>query len=264
VHDNLRAARAGDAEGIHQLRVALRRLRSILGVFAPALPDAERRAFGGMLKDAAHRLTRARALDVFLGTTAAAMRRAMPEDRALRRLEAAARTDAYAALPAEIVPTPTLLAIAAWAEGGLWRDGPDDERRAALDAPLAGFARDVLRRRHRRLKRRVDGHGEPSLETLHKLRIEAKRTRYAAEAFQSLFRAKASRRYLAALERLQDVLGAVNDASAARAVAASLPGRSARAQDLVAGWTACEIEHGRRAFAAAWRSFRRVKPFWRA
>jgi triphosphatase len=268
VHDNLRAARAGQPEGVHQLRVALRRLRTTLGVFAPALPEFERRLFAELLAEAAGRLAPLRALDVFLAETAAAMRRELPEERSLRRLEAAAearRAAAYAAIVEAVVATPTLLMLAAWADGEIWRDGADAERRAVLEGPLLAFAGAALRRRQRRLKRRGDGESEPSVEALHGLRIEAKRARYTAEAFRSLYRPKRVRRYLAGLEALQDVLGTGNDAAAARQLVAELPlpGRAARAEGLLAGWTACEIARGRHAFAAAWREFRDVEPFWR-
>jgi CHAD domain-containing protein len=135
-----------------------------------------------------------------------------------------------------------------------------------LARPLPEFINAALRRGRRRLKRRAaDAEKEATVESLHALRIEAKKARYAAEAFRTLYRAKPARRYLTALERLQDVLGIVNDADTARQLAAELPlpARAARARDLVAGWTASEIEHGRRAFTAAWRDFLAAKPFWR-
>ncbi len=37
------AALAGDADGIHQMRVAVRRLRAVLSAFAPLLPKEQRR-----------------------------------------------------------------------------------------------------------------------------------------------------------------------------------------------------------------------------
>ena len=39
---NVAAAKAGDAEGVHQLRVGVRRLRSALRLFAPDLAPANR------------------------------------------------------------------------------------------------------------------------------------------------------------------------------------------------------------------------------
>jgi CHAD domain-containing protein len=50
----------------------------------------------------------------------------------------------------------------------------------------------------------------------HRVRIRAKRLRYAAEFFQSLYPSAAMQRYIGRLTSLQDALGRLNDASVAR------------------------------------------------
>ena len=59
------AGRAGDAEGIHQMRVAVRRLRAVLSTFARLLPPEPRRWASDELRWLADALGEARDLDVF-------------------------------------------------------------------------------------------------------------------------------------------------------------------------------------------------------
>jgi CHAD domain-containing protein len=88
-----------------------------------------------------------------------------------------------------------------------------------------------------RLRRAVDGlSDEPADEDLHKVRIRAKRARYAAE-LASLSVGKPARRFAKAIAGLQDVLGALNDATVSEAwlrsaVADVPPGPAAVALEL--------------------------------
>lgn len=83
-----------------------------------------------------------------------------------------------------------------------------------LAQPAAAFAAAQLALTSQRLRQRgkkLDRHGgKPRPRELHRVRIAAKRARYAVAFFQSLLRSRASA-YLAALTALQDELGALND-----------------------------------------------------
>jgi CHAD domain-containing protein len=86
-------------------------------------------------------------------------------------------------------------------------DGTDD-----LDRPAATVARRHVRRRWRQLKRRVTALGDdPSDADLHRVRIAAKRCRYASEAAASPVGRRA-RRLAEAVAELQTVLGDHQDA----------------------------------------------------
>ena len=50
----------------------------------------------------------------------------------------------------------------------------------------------------------------------HKLRVRAKRLRYASEFFAPLFKASGRKAFLASLKRMQDELGELNDVAMAR------------------------------------------------
>ncbi|MNR25851.1 CHAD domain protein [compost metagenome] len=91
------------------------------------------------------------------------------------------------------------------------------ETAALPDDPVVPFAVQALNRLHRQVEHRARDLTSLDAEARHHLRIRAKRLRYAAEFFCDLFPSRRRRsRYLRALERLQDTLGALNDLAVAR------------------------------------------------
>jgi hypothetical protein len=87
--------------------------------------------------------------------------------------------------------------------------------RALRDRPIAATAFDELRRRRMKILKRGKQLGELSIHRRHKLRIQAKKLRYAAEFFAAAYPGKnAVRRreqFVSRLEKLQDALGEMND-----------------------------------------------------
>jgi triphosphatase len=80
------AALSGDAEGIHQMRVAERRLRAILSALAPLLPKERRRWASNRLRCLADILGEARNIDVFAAALLQPARAALPDTREFERL----------------------------------------------------------------------------------------------------------------------------------------------------------------------------------
>jgi CHAD domain-containing protein len=108
---------------------------------------------------------------------------------------------------------------------------------------------------------------------LHRLRILAKKMRYAAEAFHSHDKPKPTRKYIASLTAIQDNLGSLNDAFVSRHLLSGLAQRlmiehgmaAADAnllQGLVLGWQAARIDRDLGDFADVWRNFAGEKRFW--
>src|SRR6185312_11718307 len=64
---NQPAALAGDPEGVHQVRVAVRRIRSALQLFSPHLESHAKSLFEGELRHAGQTIGEARDWDVFCG-----------------------------------------------------------------------------------------------------------------------------------------------------------------------------------------------------
>ncbi|HMI18071.1 MAG TPA: CHAD domain-containing protein [Sphingomonas sp.] len=242
----------GAAEPLHQARVALRRLRSAFSSFKPLLArDPQTDPLRDNLRWLAGVLGQVRDLDILIPKMRDADR-----DR-LIQARAAAIIKAEAAL--ESLRTRGLMIdLAEWIAIGAWRTRP------AKSAPAASivtvFAAHVLDRHRKRLRRRGQHLARLSDHDRHKVRIEAKKLRYAAEFFASLWpTGKARRRqddFLEAMEKLQDQLGELND--------------RVTAPDLLARFG---IEHrphhrdGRRALLrraeSAFDELMDVKPFWR-
>ncbi len=257
-------------EGVHQLRVALRRLRSVLKAFRGAARGPALDGLDEGLRALARRLGPARDWDVFLLGLAAEARTALGEDRrllALARAAEAKRDAAYHALRREL-DGPNFRRLALDGIALLlrrpWRAEADAEGAAALDAPLAGFAENLLDKRWRKLRDGGEAIAGHSFEELHELRLEAKRLRYAAELFAPLWGGKAARRFLKRLSALQEALGTVNDAAVARGLLAALDGGGAPAwaAGAVEGFAAARVGPARQSALSRWDDLVAAKAFW--
>ncbi len=250
---------------LHQMRVALRRLRSALSLFAPLFEDDPKAAaLGDEIKRVTEPFGTARNLDVFLHDTLPVLAGHNEGDAALKGIEEkalAAREQAYSAVQA-ILESPQwrglLLDVAGWVEAGAW-SGQDAARQDGRH-----FAAGILDGARRRLKKRGRGLRHLDAHTRHRARISAKKLRYGAEFFADLFpKPKAQKRQKAfgdALSDLQDHLGALNDIETAR----TLPLDVAEGE----GPTMPEMDEKRVAdlldkAANARADLLDVKPFWR-
>ena len=204
---------AGGAEVLHQLRVALRRLRSAISTFRPIVADAQAEAIKAELKWLTGACDEARDLDVFANDNARIEARAGKGDRLGPAVEAA-RSAAHAKASAAVASKrfrDLVLDATAWTETGAWlvAGGKAEKRRAR---PARRFAENALDRRWKRVARSGRALAGLDDDKRHKLRIAAKKLRYALEAFGPLFEAKATERFVERLKDLQDQLGALNDA----------------------------------------------------
>jgi CHAD domain-containing protein len=129
--------------------------------------------------------------------------------------------------------------------------------------PLDEFATTVLNQRLKKLLR-ADGHlAGLAPQALHAVRLRAKRLRYAAEIFVTLYEGKPPQRFLKQLSRLQDRLGSLNDGAVAASLLDELSGRHlAFPTGLVLGFIGAHGNDARGRIETAWRKFRKVTPFW--
>ena len=243
--------------GVHQCRVALRRLRSLIKLFRPVDPGWA--AWNAELGDLARSLGAARDWDVFVAGMAAGTSDALGGDPRLRRLARAAEAErraAYAALDRALA-APAFRACVLRGTA-LAASGPVGA------TALPGFAARLLGKRWKRLRHAARDIESLDAAALHELRLDAKRLRYAAEPFAALWPGKRARRFARRLAALQEALGLANDAAVARGLAAELAGRGAGpfAIGAVTGFAAGRAEGSRLAAIAAWRELGRTRRFW--
>ena len=276
---NEAAAVAGDdPEGVHQMRVGLRRLRSALSLFAEAIPADQLGWLKEDTKWAANSLGPARDWDVFLDSLLAPTMAARPDDRtlaALQRAAQAARADGYEQVHAAVASsryTRFLLRLGGWLEGKRWRDGGDQRIAAWQDRPIVELADHLLSKRHKAVLKLGDGFADLPTEKRHEVRIALKKLRYATEFFRSLYGQKKVKPYLNALSGLQNTIGHLNDVAVAGRLLDELTGaangpaneRAAlqRAAGTVIGWH----EHGvavlEPQIVADWHEFADAQSFW--
>lgn len=219
-------------EGVHQMRVALRRLRAALSLFKETMPAEDRKALRRQAGAFAKTLGPARDLDVLIAgplKEAVAPRELVLDLKALSVRLSRMRREAWQAV---------LTAVAAPGFGLLVLDLSEravllgaDSSPALRDAvPLAEMAREALDERHEIVL--ALGHSIDTLSVLqrHELRLALKKLRYAADFFCGLYSKKDVRSGLKSLSALQDALGGFNDAASAAALldraVASTPARS--------------------------------------
>lgn len=223
---NLRHLDAADPEFVHQARVALRRLRSVLRVLGPlpALRPQRRRVreLEAALRALGPVLGRARDADVFAGQTLAALREALPASLA-GDLDALA-VHAGQARRAAYAEAAGLVASARYGQALLCAERLVFEagRAAPSGGPLDPLARRLLGGQHERVWRAAQGLTRQSAAERHGLRIEVKRLRYGLDLWSALWPEHRTRAYRQALAGLQDELGALNDAAVAGQTLAAL------------------------------------------
>jgi CHAD domain-containing protein len=172
-----------------------------------------------------------------------------------------------------------VLDIAAWIEAGDWTRNADDLARAMRDRSIATEAAAEMGRRRKKIVKRGTKLTELDPARRHRIRIQAKKLRYASEFFGVTFPGKKAARwrkkFIAALERLQDTLGDLNDISVHEGLteqfastqqsgkrkpdAANKAFAAGRLSGREEGRIASVLKDAERAYA----SFAKARPFWR-
>jgi len=124
----------------------------------------------------------------------------------------------------------------------------------------------MLARRHKQVRKRARRLTELSATERHALRIAAKKLRYTAEFFGSLFAGGKLDRFLRRFSELQKALGVLNDLATTRRLMAALAegadGGTERALGLCTGWSAGVEEGSLTELARCWKGVERTPRFW--
>jgi inorganic triphosphatase YgiF len=279
---NKPAVLAADPEGIHQMRIGLRRLRAAISLFSDIVTDAKTRSLKTELKWLTNELGPAREFDVLLTRvvsplekqhTRLAGMRSLSQDLAERRETAVAR--AMTAVSSKRFRDLTLNAAARLETGG-WREPRDNLLRERSEQPIEIEAREQLTRRWKKIRKRGRQLAKLDSSARHKLRIQAKKLRYATEFYKTVFPGKKIEKhrkgFLAVLKDLQDCLGDLNDIAVheklttgiakASAGRSGSPSRRVFAAGLLTGHEEARFKPLLTAAEHAYREFVEIKPYW--
>ncbi len=230
---NLAAALKGDhPEGIHQVRVGLRRFRVLLSLLGEHIPEDQRTWLKTETKALGDALGPARDLDVFLTELLAPLSGKAAHDSevaVLLRAVRDARDNAHEAA-VTMLTSPRyrrfMARLSTWLEGRGWQS---DSKKRTPSAQT--FARTVLNRRFAKIAERTKSLKTMRPAKLHSLRIAIKKLRYGLEFFHGVLPDKRTTRISRDLKALQESLGYVNDLDVAKRTVAMLSER-ARSSDI--------------------------------
>ena len=264
-----------DHEGVHQMRVALRRLRTASALLRRELGLPTMQGLAAEAKWLAKLLGAPRDWDVFvtetLGGPAERLKLDTVDFDGLRRAAEPHRSIAYAALR-DALAGPRYnrfqLSLRRWIESRSWRNELAGNSLAVLLEPAPAFAARVLTRLHRKALRQGAHFRRLDPDARHQLRITLKKLRYATEFFQGIQgRNVEHRQYVGCLAQLQGVLGHDNDTTTTQKFLGDLADQPVtpevqRTIGAVMGWQARDrIEVGRE-LRKQWRRFAAIPPYW--
>lgn len=258
-----------DEEGIHQMRVALRRLRSALSLFKKVLGPKSIKPLLTELNWLSGKLGKARDLDVFITQTLPSISGYLEQHQGMLTLERKA-LDAKAMAYNHVIETLSsqryhrlLLTLSAWVENERWHKNHKNFKNLQLNE----LAATTLNKLHSRLLSHSGHFLNMRPEERHTIRIACKKLRYAAEFFASIYASKSSRAYIKLLTQLQDTLGQINDINVTGNLIKTLSGPQPRGSakeivDLYEEWNEHSTLQNIVEADKIWKKISTIKPFW--
>jgi len=258
---------------LHQLRVGVRRLRSLLRLVERELGNEAIDALVAELRWLGGELGPARDWDVFATDSVATALAAIHDVRLRKdagrlryrvtRTRGMRRKAANAAIASGRFTRLMLSAglLFASLQSGVYGAGATGRDARTFEREMLGEQAHKLRKRGKRVRT------APPAER-HRVRIAAKKLRYTAEFFAPLFSSRRAGGYVKRLAKLQGVLGTLNDMATAQrlideiAPPSATPAHLAHAAGVLRGWTAAIVRHEAAAIGKAWKSFKSVRAFW--
>jgi triphosphatase len=218
---NVPAMMVRDGNALHQMRVALRRLRAAISLFSVVVNDDRADAIKTELRWLAREFGPARNLDTLLVEVIRPLRKQHANEPGLVSISnmfARKRLKSYRQAQ-EAVQSARFRALVLdtteWVETGPWSTSEEALLRARRELPVEIYAARQLSLRRKKIRRRGARINSLNLQQLHSLRLQVKKARYATEFFSGLFHGKKSTKrrktVKASLMQLQNSLGKIND-----------------------------------------------------
>jgi CHAD domain-containing protein len=256
---------AGDPKGVHELRIGLRRLCSILRTLRPLVASGSLGNFERSARNVARLVGALRNADVLINSIYAPIENVTPNREGFHEL---ARILALRR-EAKRCEVRTALAGAEWKQLQLYitlwpltlAENP------ALRRPVAKYACTALKKTWNKafkLGRRIDG---LDVDHRHELRKTLKELRYLAEFFSGLFPARKAQLFIDRLKRMQDMLGYLNDVQMADQLRVIQErdldtSQAAGAAGYILGRHEAEALHVWQSAGKAWEKLEASSKFW--
>ncbi len=262
------------AEGPHQLRIGLRRLRTAFDLFGPHLGEAAMTSLSATAQRLGREVGRLRDSDVLIEDVVAGETGAGVDAEAAAALAAVlmARREAVRAAVCRTLAAPEavgfLFDLGAFIEGRGWLAPADFSQTERLATPIGAAAPEILDARRALVLKRGRKVRKLDAEGLHELRKALKKLRYAVDMLGPAYKEAKVEDYLASLKELQDSFGALNDAAMATEALAGpeAPARDDPAVQRAAGWVlgalTVRMAEDRPELFKHWKRLSRAKPFW--
>jgi len=261
-----------DIEGVHQTRVALRRMRSALSAFRQAVPKEASAQWSEELRWIGNQLGLARDLDVFIDEGLGPLKGKLPlpgEEEILRMAELQ-RAEAYETVRAMLESDRYVAfkqGFPRWVKGKEWEKWDLTPKQAErLQLNVVAFARKLLDRLERSVLQAGTHVDQDNAKEMHLLRIECKKLRYAAEFFTPIFAGLDD--FIQHMKGLQDFLGVMNDVSVMQHLLDRMFAGDCKREPLqyaggLVGWRTRQYHELRESFDDRWEEFTQAKhPWW--
>ncbi len=265
-----------DIEGVHQMRVALRRLRSCLTLYQPLIPKQRHAKLRKALKWITKILGVAREWDVF----ALSLQNLQSQEHKLslppiikRELEHLQTTVSSHQIEAYVTVRDALrsqdysrllLSFGKWLTKRSWRRKLETTALENLEHPALDFANQILNQHAHSVKEQGKTLAQLELEQLHELRIALKQMSYGTRFFTALYPRDLARPYTKTLSVLQDELGILNDGHIASDILNQVGLSSdTPVRHFLNGWYAHQQVTGLASLEPAWQTFLEQPIFWK-
>jgi triphosphatase len=259
-------------EGIHQLRVSLRRLRSALDLMRSVGSLSKLEWLRSEARWLAQNLSPARDWDIFQAETLPSIAEACPSIVGFDALSEATeqrRSAAYARVRFVLADrrwSSFVIGLGAWIESRGWRSDVAPEGLRQLAEPIINFASHVLSNQYAKVLKRGRHFKSLRAEERHRLRLAVKKLRYHADFLLPLFgQRKCVKRFSARLADLQEDLGGYNDMATTASLLAGLGAVTAdsiTAAAAITGWQAHAMIGAEANLRQAWADFAKAKLPW--
>jgi CHAD domain-containing protein len=224
---NHEATCEGDPDALHQMRIALTRLRTAILFFSPMVDDSTRVHTNGELKWLNNQLGSVRDLDVAMERLKA-VNKQQPQAIDYYRIWNEKRADSHRAL-ARALRSPRyrrlMESMSGWVENGPWSIKKGKQAAEVRTCPIAAYSARKLTGWREKLLKKSGKLRKMDTKKRHRLRLLNKKLCYSTEFFEDLFSDKRLSSQQAALKHLRKAhksLGQLNDDANGHSLATAL------------------------------------------